>query len=242
MLNALFIFDLSIKTSIWRFPKTGVLHPKSSEISPFFLKSMVLPHLKKPPFRSETPVFFPQSSQDWSLCRGVWSLGPSFLGGRPGHFPRMLGPRTPPLPRPGLPGKHGGRALLPHQSSLQAWWRLELTGSFFLLILNAWEKLAGNETQRSLFPPNPVCTVAWVCPKLKWGTWWSMLEFWCPYFWTTRISHRKWSRAIGPSPAKKRTQKAEVATVARGAGLAGKDLRFQGLSRGEHGNLVGGLL
>ena len=68
-----------------------------------------------------------------------------------------------------------------------------------------------------------------------------MLEFWCPYFWTTRISHRKWSRAIGPSPAKKRTQKAEVATVARGAGLAGKDLRFQWLSRGEHGNLVGGV-
>jgi hypothetical protein len=43
---------------------------------------------------------------------------------------------------------------------------LELTESFFLLILNAWEKLAGNEIQGSLFPPNPVCTVAWVCPKL----------------------------------------------------------------------------
>jgi hypothetical protein len=68
-----------------------------------------------------------------------------------------------------------------------------------------------------------------------------MLEFWFPYFWTTRISHRKWSRAIGPSPAKKRTQKAEVATVARGAVLAGKDLRFQGLSRGEHGNQGGGV-
>ena len=44
-----------------------------------------------------------------------------------------------------------------------------------------------------------------------------------------------------PISSQKRTQKAEVATVARGAGLAGKDLRFQGRSRGEHGNLVGGV-
>ena len=96
MLNALFIFDLSIKTSIWRFPKTGVLHPKSSEISPFFFEIHGLAPFEETPISFGDSRVFPTEFAGLEPLSGSLVLG-SFISQRQARpFSPNVGPQNSP--------------------------------------------------------------------------------------------------------------------------------------------------